>query len=199
MKVTINDIKHNPFLSLIDGLTPVLNGRDSENKPIFLGPNRIKIHRYLIILYTAKSVPSFSITGKSIDDSVYFTAYGLGNIAKSFTTELNYDRTKVAMKVYRAAEEKGWVQIKKINGETYITTTPIGDELCNQLISDLITAKRLIKMDPAIQDVIPDERFPSKGSLTLTNKSTTKGIFTILLRHITEINNGFKLSEFDES
>jgi hypothetical protein len=91
------------------------------------------MHRYLITLYTAKFVPSFSINGKDIDDSVYFTAYGLGNVAKSFRTHISYDRTKQAMKVYKEAEQKGLVQIKKINGETYITTTPRGDELCTKL------------------------------------------------------------------
>ena len=146
----------------------------------------------------------FSVNGKDIDDSVYFTAYGLGNVAKSFKTlyrktNINYDRTKVAMNIYRKAEEKGFVLIKKINGETYITTTPLGDEVCAQLITDLLLLMKLIQINPTIQNSIPDERYPSKGSFNLTNKSTTLGILNILLQQITEINNDFKLDEFDES
>ena len=46
-------------MEIITDIIPVLNGRDSRNNVAYLGPNRTKIHRYLVTLYIAKFVPSY--------------------------------------------------------------------------------------------------------------------------------------------
>ncbi|MFZ0554545.1 MAG: hypothetical protein WBL67_16060 [Nitrososphaeraceae archaeon] len=47
--------KSNPLMEIITDIIPVLNGRDSRNNVAYLGPNRTKIHRYLVTLYIANS------------------------------------------------------------------------------------------------------------------------------------------------
>src|SRR5215467_2784546 len=64
---------------------PILNGTrcsDSEGHVIYLGPQRTKIHRYLLIIFLAKSAQMFRLSGKEIDNSIYFTLYALKEIAK---------------------------------------------------------------------------------------------------------------------
>jgi len=40
------------------------------------------------------------LSGKEIDNSIYFTLYQLWEIAKSFKDPITYDRTKAAIKIY---------------------------------------------------------------------------------------------------
>ena len=53
----------------------------------------------------------FRLSGKEIDNSIYFTLYALKEIANSFKDispyhlPINYDRTKVASKVYKESRE----------------------------------------------------------------------------------------------
>ncbi|MGC1931041.1 MAG: hypothetical protein WA667_18890 [Candidatus Nitrosopolaris sp.] len=61
-------------------LVPVLNGRDSDGNPKYLGPETTKIHRYLLVLWLAKSAPMFRLSAKGVkemDNSFYFTLYKL--------------------------------------------------------------------------------------------------------------------------
>jgi hypothetical protein len=54
----------------------------------------------------------FRLSGKEIENSIYFTLYALKEIANSFKDispyhlAINYDRTKVASKVYKESREK---------------------------------------------------------------------------------------------
>jgi hypothetical protein len=68
-------------------VVPVLNGRDSDGKPKYLGPEATKIHRYLLVLCAAKSESMYRLAEKGvkeIDNSFYFNMYKLWQIAKSF-------------------------------------------------------------------------------------------------------------------
>jgi hypothetical protein len=177
--------KSNPLMEIITDIIPVLNGRDSGNNVAYLGPNRTKIHRYLVTLYIAKFVPSFTLWGKNFDNSTFFTLYSLGNVAKAFKNPIHYDRTKVAANVYRKAEEKGLVEFKKVNGETYITTTTKGDELCINVLKDFITLAR-IHGEPS-----SDDRFTSKGSSLFFDRKASEYSKAILQR-INDLNCQFE-------
>jgi len=169
----------NPLIQLVADIIPALNGRD-------LGPNKTKIHRYLIILYIAKFVPTFTVWGKNFGNSTFFTLHSLGNVAKAFRNQpLHYDRTKVAANIYKSAEEKGFVEIKKVNGETYITTTAKGDEICVNFLKDFIT---LARVSP---DSSSDERFTSKGVNTLFLTKQASEYFKSFLQRINQFNNEF--------
>ena len=92
-----------PWLRIIANVVPILNGRDPDGNVIYLGPQTTKIHRYLLVVFVAKSIQMFRLGfGKEIDSSTYFTLYGLGKVADSFKQirpyllAIHYDRTKVA-------------------------------------------------------------------------------------------------------
>jgi hypothetical protein len=172
-----------PLLEMINGIIPILNGRDSENNVAFLGPNTTKIHRYLLILYTAKYLQIFKLLGKQVDESVYFTLYGLSKVAKAFSNPIHYDRTKVAIKVYKKSEGLGFVQIKKIEGETYITTTHKGDDICLKIISDLIALMKIHSIAPkAVEESVYEDQYPIKKGV----KPFFKGITDLetVVRHL---------------
>jgi hypothetical protein len=148
----------NPLLSLIAKTVPILNGRDRDGNSIFLGPTGTKVPRYLLLVFLAKSTPTFKLLGRRIDNLNYFTLYTLGKVAESFKstkpwfTAVHYDRTKVAKKVYGMVAKDGYVEIKKLDGDTLITTTPKGDELCEELLPDLISYATLSQMAPGLRE-----------------------------------------------
>jgi hypothetical protein len=133
----------------VTNVVPILNGRDSDGNVICLGPQRTKIHRYLIVLWVAKSVPIFRSSGKEIDNSIYFTLYKLGKVADSFKDispyhlPIHYDRTKVAIKIYTMLSKNGFVAIRKIKGDTYVTITKKGEKEAERLLQDLIAYEKL--------------------------------------------------------
>jgi hypothetical protein len=117
---------HNPegLIRIVAHVVPILNGRDSEVHIIYLGPQRTKIHRYLLVIFLAKSTQMFrlSATGvREIDNSVYFTLYFLKEVANSFKDvspyhlPIHYDRTKVAIRIYNMISNTGLVAIKSIS------------------------------------------------------------------------------------
>jgi hypothetical protein len=83
-------------------IVPILNGRDSDGKVICLGPQSTKIHRYLLVVFTAKYAQTFRLLGWEFDNAIYFTLYKLWQVANSFKDTspyhlaISYDRTKVA-------------------------------------------------------------------------------------------------------
>ena len=104
--------------------------------------------------------------GKEIDNSVYFTLYGLGKVAESFKQigpyhiPIQYDRTKVATRLYNMISNTGLVAIKKMEGETYITITDKGDDVSIKLLQELIAYGEFASMNKKSDY---DEKFVSKG------------------------------------
>jgi hypothetical protein len=143
------------MISLVANVIPVLNGRDSSGNIIYLGPQTTKIHRYLIVVFLAKATQMFRLMGKEIDNSVYFTLYGLGKVAESFKeigpyhTPIQYDRTKVATRIYNMISDNDLVAIKRIGGETYITITDKGEDVCTKLLQELIAYSEVVSTMPA--------------------------------------------------
>src|SRR5215471_2430529 len=86
LSCTLQAFNHSPegLIRIFAHIVPILNGRDSEGHVIYLGPQRTKIHRYLLIIFLAKSAQIFRLSGKEIDNSIYFTLYALKEIANSF-------------------------------------------------------------------------------------------------------------------
>ena len=114
----------------------------------------------------------------------------MGNVAKAFKHPINYDRTKVATNVYRKAEEKGLVEFKKLDGETYITTTTKGDQLCVSILKDFITLARIHAESAS------DNRFASKGPSIFSFNREAITYFDALKERITNLNNDFKEMDF---
>jgi hypothetical protein len=147
---------------------------------------RLQSTRYLIILYVAKFIPTFTIWGQNFGTSTFFTVYSLSNVAKAFRHPINFDRTKSATNIYKKAEEKGWVEFKKFNGKTYVTTTPKGDELCLGFLKDFIALARIHA------DSSSDDRFISKGVTSLFLGREASVYYKQLLLRINELNSDFE-------
>jgi len=100
----------------------------------------------------------FRLSGKEIDNSIYFTLYALKEIANSFKDNspyhlpINYDRTKIASKVYNMISSNGLVDIKKIGGDTYITITEKGDDVSERLLRELIAYEDFVNMNKTDSD-----------------------------------------------
>jgi hypothetical protein len=197
-KIFISKIVYLPIplpdsiIKRIARVVPVLNGRDSDGKPKYLGPETTKIHRYLLVLWGAKSSSTLRLSAKGvkeIDNSFYFTRYMLWKIAKSFKDAppyhlpITYDRTKVAEKIYNMISNNGLVTIKKIEGGSYVTTTKKGDDESEGLLEDLgaymeepLVAKGGIGNDPEFQK---EERKRLAERITKINLSFEDELKTI--------------------
>jgi hypothetical protein len=72
---------------------------------------------------------------------------------------INYDRSKVAIKVYNTISSNGLVDIKKVDGDTYITITKKRDDVSEKLLRELIAYEEFANMnktdsdDPGLQRV----------------------------------------------
>jgi hypothetical protein len=162
----LEDFNKSPegLIKIVGHIVPILNGRDSEGHAIYLGPQRTKIPRYLLVIFLAKFTQMFRLSGREIDNSIYFTLYALKEIANSFKDispyhlPINYDRTKVASKVYNMISSNGSVAIKKIDGDTYVTITEKGDDVSEKLLRELIAYEEFANMNTTD----PDEPFKVK-------------------------------------
>jgi hypothetical protein len=131
------------LIKKIANVVPILNGRDSAGQVIHLGPRRLRTTRYLLVLLAAKSEQMFRLEqGKEIDGSVYFSLYGLSQVADSFKQygphhqSIQYDR-KIASRIYTMLSNNGLVALRKIDGVTYVTITEKGDDSCNKFSQQL--------------------------------------------------------------
>jgi hypothetical protein len=153
------------IIKSIERVVPVLNCRDSDGKPKYLGSETTKIHRYMLVLWGAKSSSTLRLSAKGvkeIDNSFYFTLYMLWKIAKSFKDvspyhlPITYDRTKVAIKIYdMISNSGGLVTFKTIDGDRYVTTTKKGDKVSEELLPDL----------EAYMENDSEDRFAAKGGI----------------------------------
>jgi len=158
-----------PWLRIIANVVPILNGRDPDGNAIYLGPQTTKIHRYLLVVFVAKSIQMFRLGfGKEIDNSIYFTLYGLGKVADSFKQirpyllAIHYDRTKVASRIYTMISNNRLVAMRKMDGETYVKITEKGDDISNELLQELIAYGEIANMNKKTDS---EERFKAKGVL----------------------------------
>jgi hypothetical protein len=149
----------------IANVVPILNGKGSAGEDIHLGPRKLRITRYLLILLVAKSKLMFSLEdGIEIDGSVYFSLYGLREVAISFKKygpyhqPIQYDRTHAANRIYNMiSNNKGLVAMRKIGGATRVKMTETGVQVSNEVLEEIIAYDNMTKKKDS------DERFKAKG------------------------------------
>jgi hypothetical protein len=153
------------MIKIVANIVPILNGRDPSGNIIYLGPQTTKIHRYLLVVFIAKATQMFRLFGKEIENSVFFTLYGLGKIADSFKQigpyhiAIHYDRTKVAIRIYNMISSTGLVAIRKFEGDTYITITDKGEDVSTKLLQELIAYGEFASMNKTDSD----DKFTAKS------------------------------------
>ena len=156
-------------LMIIAAVVPILNGKDSNGNIVYLGPQTTKISRYLLVAFLAGYSEVFRLGyGKEIDKSIYFTLYGLGKVADSFKQfgpyhqPIHYDRTKGAGKVYTMISNGDLVDMRKMDGETYVKITEKGDKQSNKLLQEFKKIYKIVNMNMRT-DSGSEERFVAKG------------------------------------
>jgi hypothetical protein len=160
------------IIKRIAKVVPVLNGRDSDGNHKGSETSTLRL--------SAKGV-------KVIDNSFYFTLYMLWKVASSFKDlspwhlPITYDRTKVAIKIYNMISKAGLVVIKKIDGDTYVTTTKKGDDKSEGLLPELM----------AYMENDSGDRFVAKGG-TGYDPELQKEETKRLAERITKINLSFE-------
>lgn len=198
LTITVLSINQNPdpMIKLVARVVPILNGKDSEGNVICLGPQSTKIHRYLLVVFLAKSTQMFRLLGKEIDNSIYFTLYKLWQVANSFKDispyhlPIRYDRTKVAIKVYNMISNTGLVAVRKVEGETYVTITEKGDDVSTILLQNFIAYGELTN----INRTDSDEKFKVKkgGKFGVGSDPGLQRVEKRLAEKISEINLPFE-------
>jgi hypothetical protein len=141
----VHPIDENPefWCRMIANVVPILNGRDPSGNTIHLGPHWTRNHRYLLIVFAAKTCSVFRPLGKEMDNSIYYTLYSLSKIADSikrlgpYHQPIYCDRTKVAGRVYTILYKKGLVIMKIIDFTAYITITDKGEDVSKELLVGL--------------------------------------------------------------
>lgn len=99
---------------------------------------RTKIQRYLLIIFLTKSTQTFRLSGKEIDNAVYFDLSELCRFADSSSglmprhfAAIQFN-TKDAITIYTMLAKTRLVSIKKMGGVPYVTTTEKGDDVSTQ-------------------------------------------------------------------
>lgn len=185
------------LLSLFESLVPLINGQDSKGKVAYLGPKKTIIHRYLLVLFMAQTITVFRLTGKDVDDSIYFTNGGLEDIAKTTfrNKPIKYDRVRTAMIMYKIFQKKGYVDIRNIPGGTHVTLTKEGEEICKKMLPGLIALAMIHEIIPKKFEVyqFDEELFGAKKGVGHSfGNSDLQIVLDKLIEQTTEINRALE-------
>jgi DNA-binding MarR family transcriptional regulator len=98
--------------------------------------------------------------------------------------------------MYEMLAKRGYVDVKKMDGDKYITTTEKGDEISNQLLQELITSAQLSNIAPMMKEAdLSHETYKVrkgvKGSF-LRENANLKMAAEKLMEDIVEINSQFE-------
>lgn len=125
----VSDSNADTLSERVMSIIPIINGQGTNSL-------HYRIERYLIILCIATQ--DYSYNGEEFDKLYYFTISKLGKIASSLFTPIKYDRSRIALKIYKICQKYGYVNIKKVNGDTYVAVTKKGQDTSQKMIKNLI-------------------------------------------------------------
>jgi hypothetical protein len=107
----------------------------------------------------------------------------------------------VAIRVYENSEKVGYTQIKKLDGETYITITEKGDEYCLNLLEDLIALAKIHGIAPKVleEKYLTNDKFIKKGIRPphLRNSADLEVVIDDIVHKVSELNNVIEVVEDD--
>ena len=133
------------LLSRIREIVKLLNGYvQREKRGTFA--NDFRSARYAIVLFAGTTMDIFSEQTKDIKGSVYFNFYRLQKVANWL--QLEFDRTKIAKKIYSELETKGLVVTQREENRTFIALTEKGKESCLKKLEELCELNRQFYLNP---------------------------------------------------
>jgi hypothetical protein len=134
------------LLSRIYEVRNLLNGDAQPGKRATFGPG-FKMSRYVIILFAATTIKIFSEQTENIKGSMYFNFYRLQKVASRL--QLEFDRTKIARKIYSELQDKGEVATVIEENKTFVTLTEKGKQNCQEKLQELCELNRLFLSEPS--------------------------------------------------
>jgi Mn-dependent DtxR family transcriptional regulator len=97
--------------------------------------------------------------------------------------------------MYEMLAKHGYVDVKKMHGDTYVTTTEKGDEICNQLLRELVTFAQLSNIAPKLMEAdLSHEVYKIKKGVSanfLRENANLRMVAGKLTEDILEINSQF--------
>jgi hypothetical protein len=140
----------------------LLNGKKLDGKNATYHSN-FKKARYASILLASVTLDNFKDEPCPNDCNSY-NFYKLAKVAK--TLELEFDRTRIAKKIYDEMIKSGEVKTERIEDKEYICITEKGKKICQKQLEELHLLRNYFEAIPAIQEKYNENQYPnylSKG------------------------------------
>lgn len=158
----------NNLLTKIAYVYNLLNGKKLDGKNAIYNSN-FKKARYSAILLAAVTLDIFKEEPCPTDCNRY-NFYGLNKVAKKL--ELEFDRTRIAKKIYEEMVKSGEVKIENIENKEYICITEKGKEICQKHLEELHLLRNYFEAIPAMQEKYNEKPYPNYLSKGLPSPSS---------------------------
>ena len=155
----ISDDKLNSdsLLTKIAHVYTLLNGKSLNGKNAIYHSN-FKKARYTAILLAAVTLDIFKDEACPKDCNRY-NFYGLNKVAKKL--KLEFDRTRIAKKIYEEMEQLGEVKIEHSENKEYICITEKGKKIFQKHLEQLHDLRNYFEAIPAIQEKYTENQYPN--------------------------------------
>ena len=150
------------LLTKIAYVYKLLNGKQLDGKNATYHSN-FKKARYTAILLAAVTLNNFK-DEPCPNDCNRYNFYKLDKVAK--TLKLEFDRTRIAKKIYEDMVKLGEVKTERIEDKEYICITEKGKKICQKQLEELQLLRDYFEAIPAIQEKYNENHYPnylSKG------------------------------------
>ena len=145
---TLNDNEDDDLLYKIKSVHKLLNGKTLDGRNAIYHSD-FKRARYSAILLASVTLNIFRKKPYPKDCNSY-SIYNLDKVAK--TLLLDFERTRVARKIYEEMKDFGEVKIERTKDKEYICITEKGKKSCNKQLEELFRLKKYFEEIPQLQD-----------------------------------------------
>ena len=171
------------FLDSITDLYLLLNGKTLHGKKATYGSYFTTL-RYAIILLYAITSEIVRDEKEFIRDCTLLNFYRLNKVADLL--HLEFEKTRVAKKIYTELKNKGYVKTERKDGNEYICLTEKGKMSCKNKLEETRKLKRYFMSLPLLQVKYNEEEVPAgmvvKGAQPVSNSHAERLVEQIINR-----------------
>jgi hypothetical protein len=173
------------FFDSIADLYLLLNGRTLQGKKATYGSYFTTLRYALVLLYAITSEIVRDENEKDLTlDCTRFNFYRLNKVADLL--HLEFERRRVAKKIYTELKDKGYAKTERKGGKEYICITEKGEKSCKNKMEETRKLKRYFMSLPLLQAKYDEEQVPAgmviKGSQPATNSHAERLVEQIINR-----------------
>lgn len=151
---------------------PLLNGRTRDDREANYGPSFRKL-RYGLLLLVSIKIPNFEEDTSNFQNMTFVNMYRLSKIARGLG--INFDRSKIAEKIYKEMEDKG--EVRKIiteDNKTFVTLTKKGEQALSEKLECLEILNEKFYSQPLLQNLCVPSTSEERKSKGLKSPGTSK-------------------------